>query len=185
MARLCSGGDEVGGIAKQPAAMQIVCAHARAARAVAQPAWDQRWAGAHRQQRTSCRPPLTRLPPVLPSFLPDLRSCPPPSTTYLPPSHTHTLVLSPAVDYVAMTPNGRVFDSSLEKGYPYQIRVGAGQVGRKSGRRQGGGKAVEGRWQGVQASLLASNERACANGVAAGLSLLPLSHPPAHTWPWI
>lgn len=32
------------------------------------------------------------------------------------------------VDYVAMTPEGRVFDSSLEKGYPYQIRVGAGQV---------------------------------------------------------
>lgn len=33
-----------------------------------------------------------------------------------------------AVDYVAMTPEGRVFDSSLEKGYPYQIRVGAGQA---------------------------------------------------------
>lgn len=32
------------------------------------------------------------------------------------------------VDYVAMTPEGRVFDSSLEKGYPYQIRVGAGQI---------------------------------------------------------
>lgn len=27
-----------------------------------------------------------------------------------------------------MTPEGRVFDSSLEKGYPYQVRVGAGQV---------------------------------------------------------
>lgn len=35
---------------------------------------------------------------------------------------------SVTVDYVAMTPEGRVFDSSLEKGYPYQIRVGAGQV---------------------------------------------------------
>lgn len=34
-----------------------------------------------------------------------------------------------AVHYVAMTPEGRVFDSSLEKGYPYQVRVGAGQVG--------------------------------------------------------
>ncbi|KAL4854516.1 Peptidyl-prolyl cis-trans isomerase FKBP16-3 [Chlorella vulgaris] len=32
------------------------------------------------------------------------------------------------VDYVAMTPEGRIFDSSLAKGYPYQIRVGAGQV---------------------------------------------------------
>ncbi|EFN56968.1 hypothetical protein CHLNCDRAFT_21564 [Chlorella variabilis] len=30
--------------------------------------------------------------------------------------------------YVAMTPDGRVFDSSLAKGYPYQIRVGAEQV---------------------------------------------------------
>lgn len=27
-----------------------------------------------------------------------------------------------------MTPDGRVFDSSLAKGYPYQIRVGAEQV---------------------------------------------------------
>lgn len=31
--------------------------------------------------------------------------------------------------YVAMTPNGRVFDSSLNRGFPYDIRVGAGQVG--------------------------------------------------------
>lgn len=31
-------------------------------------------------------------------------------------------------DYVAMTPNGRVFDSSLDRGFPYDIRVGAGQV---------------------------------------------------------
>ncbi|KXZ51237.1 hypothetical protein GPECTOR_13g724 [Gonium pectorale] len=31
-------------------------------------------------------------------------------------------------NYVAMTPNLRVFDSSLEKGKPYDIRVGAGQV---------------------------------------------------------
>lgn len=30
--------------------------------------------------------------------------------------------------YVAMTPNMRVFDSSLDKGAPYDIRVGAGQV---------------------------------------------------------
>ncbi|KAG2438706.1 hypothetical protein HXX76_005252 [Chlamydomonas incerta] len=30
--------------------------------------------------------------------------------------------------YVAMTPNLRVFDSSLDKGKPYDIRVGAGQV---------------------------------------------------------
>ena len=29
-----------------------------------------------------------------------------------------------------MTPEGRVFDSSLDKGYPYQVRVGAGQVSR-------------------------------------------------------
>ncbi len=27
-----------------------------------------------------------------------------------------------------MTPEGRIFDSSLDKGYPYQIRVGAGQA---------------------------------------------------------
>jgi len=32
------------------------------------------------------------------------------------------------VDYVAYTDKGRVFDSSLEKGKPYDIRVGAGQV---------------------------------------------------------
>ncbi|KAK9823119.1 hypothetical protein WJX72_000404 [[Myrmecia] bisecta] len=31
-------------------------------------------------------------------------------------------------NYVAMTPNGRVFDSSLDKGSPYDIRIGAGQV---------------------------------------------------------
>ncbi|EFJ51600.1 hypothetical protein VOLCADRAFT_103490 [Volvox carteri f. nagariensis] len=31
-------------------------------------------------------------------------------------------------NYVAMTPNLRVFDSSLEKGKPYDIRVGAGQI---------------------------------------------------------
>ena len=30
--------------------------------------------------------------------------------------------------YVAMTPNGKVFDSSLDRGFPYDIRVGAGQV---------------------------------------------------------
>eukprot|EP00884_Botryococcus_braunii_P009229 jgi/Botrbrau1/18307/Bobra.0179s0036.1 len=32
------------------------------------------------------------------------------------------------VNYVAMTPNGRVFDSSLNRGFPYDIRVGAGQI---------------------------------------------------------
>lgn len=32
------------------------------------------------------------------------------------------------VNYVAMTPEGRVFDSSLQRGAPYDIRVGAGQV---------------------------------------------------------
>eukprot|EP01024_Parvocaulis_polyphysoides_P040099 TRINITY_DN3642_c0_g1_i1.p2 TRINITY_DN3642_c0_g1~~TRINITY_DN3642_c0_g1_i1.p2 ORF type:complete len:211 (-),score=20.96 TRINITY_DN3642_c0_g1_i1:390-1022(-) len=31
-------------------------------------------------------------------------------------------------NYVAMTPEGRVFDSSLEKGYPYDIRVGTEAV---------------------------------------------------------
>ena len=31
-------------------------------------------------------------------------------------------------NYVAMVPNGRVFDSSLDRGFPYDIRVGAGQV---------------------------------------------------------
>ncbi|CAL5220800.1 g2873 [Coccomyxa viridis] len=30
--------------------------------------------------------------------------------------------------YVAMTPNGRVFDSSLDRGFPYDIRVGSGQI---------------------------------------------------------
>lgn len=30
--------------------------------------------------------------------------------------------------YVAMTPNGRVFESSVDKGKPYDIRVGGGQV---------------------------------------------------------
>ena len=34
------------------------------------------------------------------------------------------------VDYVAMTPKGKVFDSSLEKGRPYDVRIGSGQVGR-------------------------------------------------------
>lgn len=32
------------------------------------------------------------------------------------------------LNYVAMTPEGRIFDSSLDKGYPYDIRVGAGSV---------------------------------------------------------
>ena len=38
---------------------------------------------------------------------------------------THTQV---TLNYVAMTPEGRIFDSSLEKAYAYDIRVGAGQV---------------------------------------------------------
>lgn len=32
------------------------------------------------------------------------------------------------VNYVAMTPEGRVFDSSLDRGAPYDVRVGAGVV---------------------------------------------------------
>lgn len=32
------------------------------------------------------------------------------------------------VNYIAMTPEGRVFDSSIEKGYQYDIRLGTGQV---------------------------------------------------------
>lgn len=31
-------------------------------------------------------------------------------------------------NYVAMTPNGKVFDSSLNRGAPYDFRIGAGQV---------------------------------------------------------
>lgn len=56
-----------------------------------------------------------------------LRPPPPPTTTHHP-HHPHPFFPASAVDYVAMTPEGRVFDSSLEKGYPYQIRVGAGQA---------------------------------------------------------
>ena len=40
--------------------------------------------------------------------------------------------------YVAMTPNGKVFDSSLNRGAPYDIRIGAGQV-RGAGRGVGVG----------------------------------------------
>lgn len=32
------------------------------------------------------------------------------------------------VNYIAMTPEGRVFDSSLDRGAPYDIRIGAGTV---------------------------------------------------------
>lgn len=32
------------------------------------------------------------------------------------------------VNYIAMTPEGRVFDSSLDRGTPYDIRIGAGTV---------------------------------------------------------
>lgn len=32
------------------------------------------------------------------------------------------------VNYVAMTPDGRIFANSLERGSPYDIRVGSGQV---------------------------------------------------------
>lgn len=34
------------------------------------------------------------------------------------------------VNYIAMTPEGRVFDSSLDRGAPYDIRIGAGTVRR-------------------------------------------------------
>lgn len=37
--------------------------------------------------------------------------------------------------YVAMTPNGKVFDSSLNRGAPYDIRIGAGQVREERGAR--------------------------------------------------
>lgn len=37
------------------------------------------------------------------------------------------------VDYIAMTPAGKVFDSSLDKGAPYEIRVGGGQVRNRRG----------------------------------------------------
>uniref|UniRef100_A0A0F7CZ29 peptidylprolyl isomerase n=1 Tax=Habenaria pantlingiana TaxID=1498489 RepID=A0A0F7CZ29_9ASPA len=33
-----------------------------------------------------------------------------------------------AANYIAMVPNGQIFDSSLEKGQPYIFRVGSGQV---------------------------------------------------------
>lgn len=65
-----------------------------------------------------------------------------------PPAPPHiNPPLQVVVHYVAMTPTGRVFDSSLDKGKPYDIRVGAGQVG--NGLPQGlglggGGKAVGG-----------------------------------------
>lgn len=36
--------------------------------------------------------------------------------------------LQVTVDYVALTPQGKVFDSSLEKGRPYDVRIGSGQV---------------------------------------------------------
>lgn len=32
------------------------------------------------------------------------------------------------VNYVAKTPNGKVFDNSLAKGAPYYVRVGSGAV---------------------------------------------------------
>ena len=41
------------------------------------------------------------------------------------------LILGPVqvtAHYVAMTPNGRVFDSSLDRGFPYDIRIGSGQA---------------------------------------------------------
>jgi hypothetical protein len=43
---------------------------------------------------------------------------------------TSHCTLQAVVNYVAMTPDGRIFDSSVEKGKPYDIRVGAGQVRR-------------------------------------------------------
>lgn len=45
------------------------------------------------------------------------------ATSLLPCLHVQV-----TCNYVAMTPNGRVFDSSLDRGFPYDIRVGAGQV---------------------------------------------------------
>jgi FKBP-type peptidyl-prolyl cis-trans isomerase len=39
--------------------------------------------------------------------------------------------------YVAMTPSGKVFDSSLNRGAPYDFRIGAGQVG-EGGEGKGG-----------------------------------------------
>lgn len=38
------------------------------------------------------------------------------------------LPLQVVANYVAMVPNGKIFDNSLEKGRPYDVRVGAGQV---------------------------------------------------------
>ena len=35
------------------------------------------------------------------------------------------------VNYVAMTPEGRIFDNSLAKNAPYYIRVGTAQAGSK------------------------------------------------------
>jgi len=40
----------------------------------------------------------------------------------------HVLWLQVVANYVAMVPNGTIFDNSLEKGKPYDVRVGAGQV---------------------------------------------------------
>ena len=37
-------------------------------------------------------------------------------------------LLQVVANYVAKTPQGKTFDSSLDKGKPYDIRVGAGQV---------------------------------------------------------
>ena len=42
--------------------------------------------------------------------------------------HRTSLCKQVVADYVAMTPDGRVFDSSLDKGRPYDIRVGSGQA---------------------------------------------------------
>ena len=38
------------------------------------------------------------------------------------------MLLQVVANYVAMVPNGKIFDNSLEKGRPYDVRVGAGQV---------------------------------------------------------
>lgn len=40
----------------------------------------------------------------------------------------HWLWMKVVANYVAMTPDGRVVDSSLDKGRPYDLRIGAGQV---------------------------------------------------------
>lgn len=60
-----------------------------------------------------------------------------PFTAHPPsPPHPHPTPLPPTpsppaqvvCNYVAMTPQGKVFDSSLDRGTPYNFRVGTGDV---------------------------------------------------------